>query len=696
MSTRLADRLSAARHRQFVGRDQEKAVFQGALEAPELPFSVLHVYGPGGVGKTSLIKEFTYICDRLGIPYTYIDARNVEPAPESFVSVLQAAMGVEPPTSPLDYLAAQPGRHVILIDTYEALAPIDTWLREVYLPDLPDNTLVVCAGRQAPSPAWRSDSGWQTLVYVMPLRNLSPEESREYLSKRRLPPDQHSEILNFTHGHPLALSLVLDVYAQRGDVPFKPEDAPDVVRSLLAQLVQKVPGPAHRTALEACALVRLTTEELLAEMLSLPDARDLFEWLRDLSFIEAGRQGIFPHDLAREALTADLRWRNPTWYNQLHQRARNFYARRLSETQGQEQTRVLFDYIFLHRENAMVKPFLEWQESGAMMPDVARGTDIPLLVDIVRQHEGDESARLAARWFALQPQNIMLFRDSEGLPCGFLFMLALQDASREDIEIDPGARAGWKYVQERAPLRQGEMATHFRFWMARDTYQDVSAVQSVILVNMVKHYLTTKGLVFTFFPAANADFWVPLCTYSEIPRLTEADFEVGGHQYGLFGHNWREMPPLPWLSLLADREIAASPQQMPPPKATAQLVVLSEQEFAAAVRDALRDFSRPSALRANPLVHSRLVVERAGPSSEVPERVSALLAAIKTSAEQLQQSPKEAKLYRALYHTYIQPAPTQEQAAEMLDLPFSTYRRHLKSAIERVTEILWNWELQGS
>jgi hypothetical protein len=213
---------------------------------------------------------------------------------------------------------------------------------------------------------------------------------------------------------------------------------------------------------------------------------------------------------------------------------------------------------------------------------------------------------------------------------------------------------------------------------------------------MVKHYLTTRGLVFTFFPAANADFWLPLCTYSEIPRVPEADYEVGGHQYGAYGHNWREMPPLPWLSLLADREIAASPQQMPPPRITAPVVVLSEQEFAAAVRDALRDFARPSALRSNPLVHSKLVVERAGPGSEVPERVSALLSAIKSAAEQLQQSPKEAKLYRALYHTYIQPAPTQEQAAEMLDLPFSTYRRHLKSSIERVTEILWNWELQGS
>ena len=58
--------------------------------------------------------------------------------------------------------------------------------------------------------------------------------------------------------------------------------------------------------------------------------------------------------------------------------------------------------------------------------------------------------------------------------------------------------------------------------------------------------------------------------------------------------------------------------------------------------------------------------------------------------------PQEAKLYRALYHTYIEPAPTQEAAAEHLDLPFSTYRRHLKSGVTRVAGILWQWEIQGA
>src|SRR5438067_42129 len=425
MTTRLAERLNAARHRQFVGRDGERALFKSALETPELPFNVLYVFGPGGVGKTTLLKEFAYICEQLHIPSAYVDARNVEPTPDAFTGALQQALGVDAHTSPLDALAVRSGRHVIFIDTFEVLTPCDAWLREVFLPGLPDNALIVLAGRQAPSAAWRSDPGWQNVIHTIPLRNLSPKESLLYLSKRSLPAEQHGDILGFTHGHPLALSLVVDVYAQRGDVPTRPEDAPDVVRVLLEQLVQKVPGPAHRSALEACALVRLTTEELLAEVLRIPDAHDLFEWLRDLSFIDSSRLGIFPHDLARDALVADLRWRNPAWYRDLHHRARNYYANRLQQTTGEEQQRVLFDYIFLHRDNSMVRPFLEWQEGG-MMPDVARPGDVPLLVEIVARHQGPESARLAERWFSLQPEGLMVFRDPERQPAGFLFMLALR------------------------------------------------------------------------------------------------------------------------------------------------------------------------------------------------------------------------------------------------------------------------------
>jgi hypothetical protein len=231
--------------------------------------------------------------------------------------------------------------------------------------------------------------------------------------------------------------------------------------------------------------------------------------------------------------------------------------------------------------------------------------------------------------------------------------------------------------------------------MAHDCYQDVSPTQSLIFINMVRHYLTTPGLAFTFIPCTQPDFWAPMFAYADLVRLPEADFEVGGRRYGVYGHDWRARPPLAWLDLLAEREIASGAPAAPPSAPAEALVVLSQDEFVQAVRQALHDFARPDQLRANPLLRSRLVVERVGGQAAPVERASTLQALIKEAAETLQAVPREAKLYRALHHTYLQPAATQEQAAEVLDLPFSTYRRHLKAGQTRLAELLWQQEIGG-
>jgi hypothetical protein len=61
----------------------------------------------------------------------------------------------------------------------------------------------------------------------------------------------------------------------------------------------------------------------------------------------------------------------------------------------------------------------------------------------------------------------------------------------------------------------------------------------------------------------------------------------------------------------------------------------------------------------------------------------------------LQTSPREAKYYRALHRTYLDPAPSQDHPAELLDLLFSTYRRHLEGGITRVVEIPWHRDRQA-
>jgi hypothetical protein len=694
MPSRIADRLYDARRRNFMDRADERSVFRAAVRAPDLPFLVLYIFGPGGVGKSTLVREFAAIAGEEGAAAHYLDARNIEPNPDAFLNALRLVLSLDPDQPPATTLANRPGRHVILLDTYELLTPLDNWLRETFLPQLPENVLVVLAGRNPPTPGWRADPGWQTILRLLPLRNLSSDDSRQYLVQRGVPADQCHAVLSFTHGHPLALSLVAETFAQRELVIFRPDAALDVIKTLVEQFVQKVPGPAHRAALEACAQVRVISEPLLGEMLKLPDAHELFDWLRELSFIESGPFGLFPHDLAREALVADLRWRHPDWYKELHRRARQFYIKRLGTGRRDEQQRLLFDLVFLHRDNPAVQPFFAWAESGGIMPDALREEDKPALLAMVARHEGDASAQLAAHWLARQPEGFLVFRGAQQQPIGFMNLVRLERIDAEDRRADGAVAAAWSHLQRHAPVRPGERATLFRFWMAADTYQAVSPVQSLTFIQAVNHYLTTHGLAFTFFPAAEPDFWAPVLAYADLARLDEADFEVGGRHYGVYGHDWRVMPPVAWLALLGEREVGAGdqPAVMRP---TEQVIVLSQSDFAAAVRDALHAFVRPDQLRGNPLIRSRLVLEHAGDAATIGERVQTLQALVREAAEALQVAPRSAKLYRALYHTYFQPAPTQEHAAELLDVPFSTYRRHLVAGIAEVTDTLWNREVGG-
>ncbi|MGP3942056.1 hypothetical protein [Streptomyces sp. 6N106] len=95
---------------------------------------------------------------------------------------------------------------------------------------------------------------------------------------------------------------------------------------------------------------------------------------------------------------------------------------------------------------------------------------------------------------------------------------------------------------------------------------------------------------------------------------------------------------------------------------------------------------KPALLKNSPLNRSRLVV---GSGRSLPE----VLAAV---ADGLLDERSGGKRHRAVTVMYFIWAPTQEMAAERLELPFSTYRRHLVSGVERMIDLLWQQELRGT
>jgi hypothetical protein len=689
---RLADRLAAARYRRFVGRQAEIELFRTALLASEPPFTVLHIYGPGGVGKTALLVECARLAADAGVATVRLDGRDLDPSPPGFLLGLRQALGLEEGGSPDEVLGQWP-RRVLLVDTYEALAPLDAWLRETFLPPLPAETRVVIAGRNPPTAAWRTDPGWSELARIVSLRNLPPDDSRTYLRARGIPEACHPSVLAFTHGHPLALALVADLLARGDQAGFSPEQAPDTLRVLLERFVQQVPSAAHRRALEICARTRVTTEALLTDVLSGADVPALFEWLRGLSFIEQGPEGLFPHDLAREVLDADLRWRDPDSFRDLHRHVLHYLVRRLQTRTGRDQQRAYFDLVYLSRNSPLMRPYYDWKAMGTAYAEPAAPADFPAILAMVRRHEGEASARIAAYWLDRTPEAFFAFRGAQRQLAGFTAALLADETRAQDLEVDPAVAAAWRVVRRRGPLRAGERLIYHRFWMSREAYQDLAASNLVAAVAGVR-WLTTPGLAWTFAAVADPGFWEPHFAAINFPRVPEADFEVGGRRYGVLAHDWRVEPPLAWIErkgLIELTDTAAAGPVPPAALGRAPLVVLSQPDFEAAVRQALRDFTRPEALTANLLLRSRVAAEHAGGAPTA----ATLQALLRQAAESLRANPRDEKLYRALHRTYLEPAATQELAAELLGLPFSTYRYHLAAGIARVTEWLWRRELHG-
>jgi hypothetical protein len=684
----LGDLLAAHRRRRFVGRTSEVELFQLALESPDPPFLLLHIHGPPGIGKTSLLDVLAGLAADAGARVVRLDGRDLVPSPPA---VLQALGVLEMPEEEGAIAGlSNSGRLVVLFDTYERLSPLDDWVRTRLLPRLPATALTVVAGRTPPDSAWRADPAWRELLRGVSLRNLSPEESRQYLQVCGVDPDRQEQLVELAHGHPLGLSLLADVVVRGGEAAADPL-TPDLVGTLLQRFVEIVPSGLHRRALEVCAPARVTTEALLREVLGLEDAHELFTWLRELSFVESGPEGVFPHDLARDALEADLRWRDPEGYRRVFRGVRGHINGRLQTSRGQEQQRAIADAKYLFRRLPGVGSPVDWEAWGQQYPEPARPGDREPLLDLVLTWEGEASAAIAARWWERQPEGFFVVRGQDGVIGGFLALLDLTRASTQDIEADPGARAAWDYAMRHAAPRPTEMVTQSRFIVDREAYQGPSATLNATPILTMQRYLGTPNLAWDFLALAEPERWDAYFAAADLPRAAGADFWVGGRRYGLFAHDFRQIPVDALLELVTERALA---HDLTPSSPTVQplLLVLSQPEFDDAVRQALRDLRRPDLLSRNPLLRTRLVRDRAGDEEPVAATLEALVGA---AVETLREHPRDDKLWRAVERTYVRPAATQERAAAALGLPFSTYRRHLTLGVYRVVAWLWDQEVYG-
>jgi hypothetical protein len=671
----LADRLSETRRKSFTGRRGERALFAAALAGDSGAFSVLYLYGPGGIGKSTLLHQLASDARDAGRPVTELDARLVDATPQSF----EAAAG------PLAV-----GGSVLLIDTFEKCQGLETWLSQRFLPRLPSDAIVVIASRCAPDPAWRADTAWSDALRVITLRNLDPADSAALMTARGVAAELQPSLLEFAGGHPLALTLAAEVAASGSCGPQSWAPDQDVVGTLLSRLVGELPSPQHRHALELCAHVEFVTEDLLRAALP-GDTAGLFEWLRGLPFTETSPGGVFPHDIVRTALEADLRWRDPDGYAAMHYAVRPYLIGRVREAAAPDVLDATRAFLFIYRRSPAVTGYFGWWRGDDVYMDRYRGSDRPQLLAMTAEAQGPGSATLAGYWLDRQPGAFQVCRrGATGSPVAFGTWLRLTADDKPGACTDPIVTAAWAHSQAYGGPRPGEHLGLLRFMIhqaphdGHRRHRHLSPASELMQTRVVSEWLRQQGLAWSFITEPGPGYWRDQLEITEHGPIS-ARPEVGGRSYALFAHDWRRAPLEPWLDRQSARAVAGSgtvaadePIAFP---------VLSRPEFDQAVRAALRSL-HSAALAGNVLARSRLAAHRGGQGQ--PEVLRELLTGMIGS---MSTDPKEAKLHRVLDATYLRPAPTQEAAAALLRLPFSTYRRHLANGLELVSDRLWAREL---
>jgi hypothetical protein len=214
----------------------------------------------------------------------------------------------------------------------------------------------------------------------------------------------------------------------------------------------------------------------------------------------------------------------------------------------------------------------------------------------------------------------------------------------------------------------------------RDPYMAVAGPVSSLIEWL------TRPLAWSVVVVVDDEFWGPKFDYVAFTPLLRVD--VDGQRHTAYGIDWRRLPLETWLDLMYDRAHAGGTG--PAPAGLVRPPALDRTRFDAAVRTALQTLHRPALLATNPLLGSALAATPAGPST------GQLRAAIEGAVVQLSEQPKGQQLRAVLHRTYLRPAPTQEAAAQVLDLPLSTYRRYLAKALEQLTDLLWTVEIGGA